>query len=137
MSRLSVPVRPQPSAGHAWFMHHYPEISLRARYFTRRLPARDREDGQAEIVAMSFAYVLGAARRGKLAWLTPAKLVRFYVRAYRAGRRLAGTRTCDAFPTRYCGRAPVQSLDQPCRVRGRDGEQVLSLADRPVRPPGP
>ncbi|HUU96072.1 MAG TPA: hypothetical protein VM487_10060 [Phycisphaerae bacterium] len=130
------------SDAHRWFDHHLPELIRRARLFARRLPRGERDEAVAEILAMMFRYVFSAAVRGKLRVLTAPALVRFYCWAYLDGRRAAGASGRDVFSPRVHRRhgVSVVSLDQPRRIRTRDGETVLSLSEvladrRSDRPP--
>jgi hypothetical protein len=131
----------QPTAAHAWFEQHLPELQSRARCFVHRFPARHRPDAIAEILGQAWRYVRNAALRGKLDRLTPPTLVYYFGGLYAGGRRLCGPSSTDVLSTvcRQRHGLRVVSLDQPRCGHTHDGGDRLPLsqvlADR--RAPSP
>ena len=75
----------------SWIQRHHSELRSRARACFAYCEPGHREEAIAEILAASLAAAHSAARRGKLARITPYWLVIFATRQFRSGRRFAGT----------------------------------------------
>jgi hypothetical protein len=132
MSRLAVVQPPaQISPAHVWFSQHLSELRSRAKVFAAQLGRNERDEAVAEIVAQTWKFVLSAARRGKLARLTPFTLVQFFGRAYVAGRRLTGTRSGDVLSVaaQRKHRLHIVSLDEVRPVCTCDRVRRLPLSD--------
>jgi hypothetical protein len=103
------------TAAHAWIEAKLPSIQKRCRAFFRALPAEQREDATAEVVAQGLQCAISAERRHRLHLLSVNSVVTYLGRAYWAGRRLAGSPTTDALSEvgRRRHGPRVLSLDAP------------------------
>ncbi len=131
MSTSPVPAKPPQSPALLWFEAHVPELRSRARRYSRRFPRSERDDAVAEILGLALQYCVSAARRGKLACLTPFTLISFFARSYAQGRRVCGTRSRDVFsPVGQRRRGTrIISLSERRWVRTPTGLQRLRLCD--------
>jgi hypothetical protein len=130
MSSLAAPIR--PTAAHQWFEQRLPELVSRCQAFMRCVPRAEREEAQAEVLAQSFRYVVGAEQRGKLHRLTPFTLVSFFGRSYRAGCLMTGSHPKDVLSqaARIKNGHKIFSLQTPDPAALRKQQQVqASLAD--------
>jgi len=95
MTALSIPDSHVSQEANAWLLTHRHEIESRARANFSRLDRERRDEAVAEVMAVTLAAALGAARRGRLCKLTPFWCVIFASRQWRQGRRFAGySSTC-------------------------------------------
>ena len=95
MTALSIPDSQVSQEANAWLLTHRHEIESRARANFSRLDRERRDEAVAEVMAVTLAAALGAARRGRLCKLTPFWCVIFASRQWRQGRRFAGySSTC-------------------------------------------
>jgi hypothetical protein len=93
----------------------------RSQTFTNYLPAAEREEARAEVIAQAYQYVVNAERRGRLHRLTPLTLLAFFGRSYQAGRRMAGAApSSEAAGTQAAGLA-TQAI--PLNVGTSPGRQ--------------
>ena len=121
------PEQPSQQASR-WLEQRYVELLSRANAcFARYRPER-REEAVAEVLAITVAAVVSAARRGVLHRLTPFWCVLYAARQLRAGRCFAGSSSrCVLSPATQARHGiRVVSLDQPIDP---DADRPRSLRD--------
>jgi hypothetical protein len=87
---LAIPNHHASQEANAWLLTHRDELESRARANFSRLDRERRDEAVAEVMAVTLAAALSAARRGRLYNLTPFWCVIFASRQWRQGRRFAG-----------------------------------------------
>ena len=104
-----------------------PRVLAHARVYFRHLSAERKEEAAAEAVALSWAWHLRLAERGKDAAQFPSAIAKFAARAVRSGRRLAGMDRADVLSpqARQRHRFAVGKLPDCSALDGSPLEEAL------------
>ena len=115
---VRAPITRSPNNAHAvartWFNSHLPELQTRFRAYFCRFKADARAEAIQDCLAVIWQRALAAARRSRsLDEHTPYNAVVFAGKAYRCGRRFAGSSTTDVMAegTRAVGRVTIASVE--------------------------
>ena len=121
------------SPAHIWFLNHLPEIRSRGHACLSRLRGDAYDEAMSEVVGSVFKGAVYAARSGNLERVTPYHAVRFAVKQFRQGRRLAGYSSTDvtAEAAQLKGRATVLPLPGADATHGsnRKVSRAASLSE--------